>query len=117
MITEVRSGTHHRRAEVRWRQQPVRQLLVYMELLLRDLLNKEKSELIKAEVLRQSKDPYHVGARVLVDDDGVLYSSLITSRRGTLLNTYVNVVSGDQSEVSRCRPLQTGHIVFTSSYE
>ena len=39
----------------------------YVELLLRGLMPREKSELIKAEVLRQSKNPYHIGARVFVD--------------------------------------------------
>ena len=39
----------------------------YVELLLRGLQNREKGELIKAEVIRQAGDPYQLHARVLVD--------------------------------------------------
>ena len=52
---------------------------------------REKSELIKAEVLRQSKNPYHIGARVFVDNEGELYRAVITGKRNTLLVTYVDV--------------------------
>ena len=50
----------------------------YVELLLRGLQNKEKGELIKDEVLTQVKNPYYVGAKVLVDCDGDLYRTTIT---------------------------------------
>ena len=62
----------------------------YVELLLRGLLNKEKGELIKAEVLRQSKNPYYSGAKVYVEHEGKLYPATIT-RRHTSLAVYVDV--------------------------
>ena len=37
--------------------------ICYVELLLRGLLTKEKGDLIKAEVLRQSTNPYSVGVK------------------------------------------------------
>ena len=41
----------------------------YVELLFRGLGNKERGELIKAQVLLQSRDPYQVGEDVLVISD------------------------------------------------
>ena len=63
----------------------------YVELLMRGLLNKEKGELIKAEVLTQAKNPYYVGAKVLVEYDGDLYRATITHNHVTLFTTYVDV--------------------------
>ena len=63
----------------------------YIELLLRGLLNKEKGELIKAEVLRQTKDPFYEGARVIVDCEGEAYRAVITRRRNELLGISVDV--------------------------
>ena len=63
----------------------------YVELLLRGLLNKEKGELIKAEVLTQAKNPYYVGAKVRVEYDGDLYRATITRNHATLFTTYVDV--------------------------
>ena len=56
----------------------------YVELLLRGLQNKEKSELIKAEVLRQSKQPFYEGAKVRVEYENKLYKATITRKRTTL---------------------------------
>ena len=55
------------------------------------MLNKEKGELIKAEVLTQAKNPYYVGAKVLVEYDGDLYRATITHNHVTLFTTYVDV--------------------------
>ena len=50
----------------------------YVELLMRGLGNKERSELIKAQVLRKAKSPYDVGMRVLVTSEGKAYRARIT---------------------------------------
>ena len=50
----------------------------YVELLLRGLGNKERGELIKAQVLRQNRDPYQAGVDVLVTSDGQAYRAKIT---------------------------------------
>ena len=63
----------------------------YVELLLRGLQNREKGELIKAEVIRQAGDPYQLHARVLVDCEGELYRATITRRYTNTLGVYVDV--------------------------
>ena len=63
----------------------------YVELLLRGLQNREKGELIKAEVIRQAGDPYQLHARVLVDCEGELYRATITRRYTNTLGVHVDV--------------------------
>ena len=67
----------------------------YVELLLRGLLSKEKGGLIKSEVLTQTKNPYYVGARVLVECDGDLCRATITRNHVTLFTTHVDVKHED----------------------
>ena len=60
----------------------------YVELLLRGLGNKEKSELIKAQILHQVRNPHVVGARALVTEGGHLYKATrMGSRDGYRLPT------------------------------
>ena len=64
----------------------------YVELLLRGLGNKERGELIKAQVLRDSRTPYRVGVNVLVsDDDGDVYPAKIIRVRRDNGRSYVDV--------------------------
>ena len=63
----------------------------YVELLLRGLQNREKGELIKAEVIRQAGDPHQLHVRVLVDCEGELYRATITRRYTNTLGVYVDV--------------------------
>ena len=70
----------------------------YVELFLRGLINKEVGELIKAEVLRQSKDPYHVDMRVLVDYEGDLYRATIIARHHDFMQNMQVTVEYDASD-------------------
>ena len=63
----------------------------YVELLLRGLGNKEKGELIKAQVLRHTKTPYRKDARVLVTDGDEAYRAVVTRAYMDNGETYVDV--------------------------
>ena len=89
----------------------------YVELLLRGLGNKEKGELIKAQVLRHTKTPYRKDARVLVTSDDKAYRAVVTRAYMDNGETYVDVkydnVPGFTSNVEEGRPSMTPLTTWT----